>query len=432
MPALCTRSRFLLTLLFFLFVQVTRNEKVKIVEEPAVYRSGMNNYYQPSGSLQNVNKLVARVKPSPVSGPPHLHVLAGKCFSLTNNGYKYEFCPFHNVTQKEQTVRWNAFAGILGVWKEWLIVNNTFEGMLFANGDMCPGEKPRQTKVLLRCGDHNKVMSVVEPNICHYELRFETPLACPIDAFLVYPVLSPKGQKEWEQIEEALYREELTTQGYNKFRRALFQKENLIPRDRTEKQNQKDEKKDTDAVEGALTSHVGDSNEEKSPTFSSKEECFKAYNVILAEAQRLRKLLNMSCFGCNETTGATTNKSIELSSSRQGLLHDRGEQTQTTTSVPEKSVAGSLKISDLERSLKGETGERRKVEEKQADTGDKKAFKSLVENLRGDPGANLNSSDSRQRKSDMMANVRRAATLKQTAVEKSAENKQSGKAAGEF
>lgn len=93
--------------------------------------------------------------------------------------------------------------------------------------------------------------------------------------FAVYPVLSPKGQKEWEQIEEALYREELTTQGYNKFRRALFQKENLIPRDRTEKQNQKDEKKDTDAVEGALTSHVGDSNEEKSPTFSSKEECFK-------------------------------------------------------------------------------------------------------------------------------------------------------------
>lgn len=27
-------------------------------------------------------------------------------------------------------------------------------------------------------------MSVVEPTICHYELRFETPLACPVDAFL--------------------------------------------------------------------------------------------------------------------------------------------------------------------------------------------------------------------------------------------------------
>jgi len=36
---------------------------------------------------------------------------------------------------------------LLSVWKEWVIVNNTFEAMLFANGDMCPGEKPRQTKV---------------------------------------------------------------------------------------------------------------------------------------------------------------------------------------------------------------------------------------------------------------------------------------------
>lgn len=33
------------------------------------------------------------------------------------------------------------------VWSEWIIVNNTFQAMLFANGDMCPGEKPRQTKV---------------------------------------------------------------------------------------------------------------------------------------------------------------------------------------------------------------------------------------------------------------------------------------------
>lgn len=28
--------------------------------------------------------------------------------------YKYELCPFHNVTQHEQTFRWNAYSGILG------------------------------------------------------------------------------------------------------------------------------------------------------------------------------------------------------------------------------------------------------------------------------------------------------------------------------
>lgn len=39
-------------------------------------------------------------------------------------------------------------------------------------------------QVVLRCGDQNKVLSVVEPTMCQYEMRFETPLACPIDAFL--------------------------------------------------------------------------------------------------------------------------------------------------------------------------------------------------------------------------------------------------------
>lgn len=28
--------------------------------------------------------------------------------------YKYVFCPFHNVTQHEQSFRWNAYSGILG------------------------------------------------------------------------------------------------------------------------------------------------------------------------------------------------------------------------------------------------------------------------------------------------------------------------------
>lgn len=28
--------------------------------------------------------------------------------------YKYELCPFHNITQHEQTFRWNAYSGILG------------------------------------------------------------------------------------------------------------------------------------------------------------------------------------------------------------------------------------------------------------------------------------------------------------------------------
>ena len=36
---------------------------------------------------------------------------------------------------------------LASVWREWVILNNTFEAMLLANGDMCPDNIPRQTKV---------------------------------------------------------------------------------------------------------------------------------------------------------------------------------------------------------------------------------------------------------------------------------------------
>ncbi|KAJ7372754.1 hypothetical protein OS493_018032 [Desmophyllum pertusum] len=322
MSALCARF-----LCFLCYSFCSRHEKVKIVEEPAVYRSGMNHAYQPGvrQSSQNENKLVTRVKPSPVS---------------------------------------------------------------------------------------------------------------------VYPVLSPDGQKQWEQIEEALYREELTIQGYNKYRRALFQKENLIPRDRTEKEKQKDEKEVTGAVEEALSSHAGDSSVvEKSSTFRSTEECFKAYNDILAEVQRLRKLLNMSCFGCNDSTNANTNGSVQSNSSWQGSDSDAGERTHVTTrlksNATDRFVVHGLKTSDAERALKGEIGDRRKAQKKPLETGDNnKAYLSIVENLRGDPGVKrnetVNSNDSKQRKSDMLVHAKRAATQKQTVVKKkSLENKLRGKA-GEF
>lgn len=54
----------------------------------------------------------------------------------------------------------------------------------------------------------------------------------------VYPALSPDAQKEWLDIEEGFYRQELTLQGYNKRRKKLFVNAGFLPHDGTEKQKE--------------------------------------------------------------------------------------------------------------------------------------------------------------------------------------------------
>ncbi|KAK3739399.1 hypothetical protein QZH41_018447, partial [Actinostola sp. cb2023] len=117
------------------------------------------------------------------------------------------------------------------VFQGWVVINNTFASMLMAEGDYCPGNNPRQTKVFIKCGNEHKLISVDEPATCHYEMDFQTPLACPRDSSLVYPVLSAEGRAKWEEIEENLWREEITTQGYNKQRQKLFINEGFVASD---------------------------------------------------------------------------------------------------------------------------------------------------------------------------------------------------------
>ncbi|XP_048465257.1 N-acetylglucosamine-1-phosphotransferase subunit gamma isoform X5 [Rhincodon typus] len=137
-------------LVLWLPVFIVSAGKMKIVDEPNTY--GLNNPF-----LSQVNRLQPKIDPAAISGPAHLHRLAGKCFSMTESVYKYEFCPFHNVTQHEQTFRWNAYSGILGIWQEWEIENNTFVGMWMKEGDSC-GTKNRQTK------GYRKLLQVIFEN----------------------------------------------------------------------------------------------------------------------------------------------------------------------------------------------------------------------------------------------------------------------------
>ncbi|KAM9305812.1 N-acetylglucosamine-1-phosphotransferase subunit gamma [Gastrophryne carolinensis] len=236
---------------------------MKIVEEPNSF--GVNNPF-----LSQTNKLQPRTNPAPWSGPPHLFRLAGKCFSLVESTYKYEFCPFHNVTQHEQTYRWNAYSGILGIWQEWEIENNTFTGMWMRDGDTC-GPKNRQTKILLACGSGNKLAEVSEPNTCVYSMTFKTPLVCHPHSLLVYPTLKEELRRKWDEAEQSLYDELITEQGYRKLLQEIFQEAKYLRK---------------------LESNSEASESQTKPKrFETLEQCNVAHHDLLEEIKRLKGIL---------------------------------------------------------------------------------------------------------------------------------------------
>ncbi|KAM3827031.1 N-acetylglucosamine-1-phosphotransferase subunit gamma isoform 1-T1 [Vipera latastei] len=280
--------------------------KMKVVEEPNSF--GLNNPFLPPSS-----RLQPKAAPSPVSGPEHLVKLAGKCFDYVESTYKYEFCPFYNVTQHEQTFRWNAYSGILGIWHEWEIENNTFVGMWMREGDSCE-TKNRETKVLLVCGKNNRLAQVSEPSTCVYSLTFETPLVCHPHSLLVYPTLPEALQRKWDEVEQLLYDELITKQGYKKRLRVLFEEGCLLKSTR--------DKKEKDAQ----LRHM---------EFDSVEKCNKEYKRLSNDLQKLTDLLTQHgiayetvLFGnkdANRITQALGIKKSDLSTISNANKHLNGD-----------------------------------------------------------------------------------------------------------
>ncbi|KAM6423617.1 N-acetylglucosamine-1-phosphotransferase subunit gamma isoform 1-T1 [Liasis olivaceus] len=236
--------------------------KMKVVEEPNSF--GLNNPFLPPS-----NRLQPKATPSPISGPVHLFRLAGKCFGYVESMYKYEFCPFYNVTQHEQTFRWNAYSGILGIWNEWEIENNTFVGMWMRDGDSCE-TKNRETKVLLVCGKNNRLARVSEPSTCVYSLTFETPLVCHPHSLLVYPALPETLQRKWDEVEQLLYEKLITEQGYKKRLRELLEEGTILKSTRDKK---------------------GKDSQLQHLEFDSVEKCNKEYKRLSSDLQKLSDLL---------------------------------------------------------------------------------------------------------------------------------------------
>ncbi|XP_055950248.1 N-acetylglucosamine-1-phosphotransferase subunit gamma-like isoform X2 [Argiope bruennichi] len=195
--------------------------QMRVVTETANY-----GYFANSVDVENPNKLVPSVSPANFSGPELFHRLLGKCYNLTEERYRYTFCPFQNFTQYEISPRWNAYQGILGIWSHWHIENNTFAAMVFKNGDQC-GDIDRSVKVSLKCGPNETLLNVTEPTRCQYSALFRTRYVCHKDALVVYPRLSSELQKEWNHLLTELHYGDITKKGYQVGLEKIFQKAGL-------------------------------------------------------------------------------------------------------------------------------------------------------------------------------------------------------------
>ncbi|KAL7635673.1 UNVERIFIED_CONTAM: hypothetical protein RMT77_013490 [Armadillidium vulgare] len=165
-----------------------------------------------------------KTNPSTFSGPQQFKALMGLCFPYLDDKYKFKFCPFQNVTQEEVTATYEPFKGVLGVWGEWVIVNNSFKAMQFLGGAKCGSGSDRRVKVLIKCGDAHHLTKMFEPLKCIYEGEFYTPLACGKNALVVYPRLPTSLQEEWDRIETQKHFDILTQKGYDEELKRLFMK----------------------------------------------------------------------------------------------------------------------------------------------------------------------------------------------------------------
>lgn len=194
---------------------------MKVVEAPQ--NLGPNFQVQ----THTESPIKVRVNPSNFSGPYHFKSLYGQCFEKVETEYKYVLCPFKNVTQHEQTLRWNPYSGVLGVWQEWEIVNNTFKSMMMYEGEPC-GQLFRSVKIVFKCGSVNNIEKVSEPDTCKYLMEFTTPLVCHNNSMLVYPNMNESLREEWDYLEGQFCNEELTLKGYKRQLDKIFQKAGFL------------------------------------------------------------------------------------------------------------------------------------------------------------------------------------------------------------
>lgn len=136
--------------------------------------------------LSTLKESLTDTTTSPKYGPSGiLYSLRDSCFSHDAGKYTYEVCPFGKASQKESS----SSDTNLGQWAGMEMKEGDERGeyvLKWTGGAKCWNGPKRSATVYATCGGgedgETRLVSADEPNVCEYEFRMESPIACD-DAF---------------------------------------------------------------------------------------------------------------------------------------------------------------------------------------------------------------------------------------------------------
>lgn len=106
-----------------------------------------------------------------------LYSIRDECFDIISGKYTYEVCLFKRAYQREGEAKTGGTD--LGKFEGTTIDEKTGSRVWsWKGGAKCWNGPQRSAKVIITCGAENKLISADEPNICEYEFRMESYVAC--------------------------------------------------------------------------------------------------------------------------------------------------------------------------------------------------------------------------------------------------------------
>jgi len=154
------------------------NELSKIEENASFAEDGLSELTAKVRSLEDALGDEIKYGPDGI-----LYALRDDCYEILSNKYTYELCMFGKSLQREGSSKGKGTD--LGSWDGFVEKENGLLILKWSKGQKCWNGPQRSSTVFVTCGVQTKLLSADEPNICEYEFKMESHIACD-DAFKTF------------------------------------------------------------------------------------------------------------------------------------------------------------------------------------------------------------------------------------------------------